>query len=243
MKKNILITGSARRIGAACIRYLHEQGHNLILHYHTSEIEAHALADQLNQKRPDSIRVIRADLSHLDDLTRLAQEASNAWGGLDALINNASAFYPQPIQEVTLEDWDILMDSNLKAPFFLIQQALPFLKERQGCVINIIDIHAERGLAGYPVYSMAKAGLAAMTRILAKDLGPEIRVNGVSPGAVLWPEQDMTESQKQDILERIALKRTGEPFDIARTVHFLLDQAPYITGQIIAVDGGRTLHC
>jgi pteridine reductase len=243
MKKNILITGSARRIGAACIRYLHEQGHNLILHYHTSEIEAHALADQLNQKRPDSIRLIRADLSHLDDLTRLAQEASNAWGGLDALINNASAFYPQPIQEVTLEDWDILMDSNLKAPFFLIQQALPFLKERQGCVINIIDIHAERGLAGYPVYSMAKAGLAAMTRILAKDLGPEIRVNGVSPGAVLWPEQDMTESQKQDILERIALKRTGEPFDIARTVHFLLDQAPYITGQIIAVDGGRTLHC
>ena len=243
MKKNILITGSARRIGATCIRYLHEQGHNLILHYHTSEIEAHALADQLNQKRPDSIRVIRADLSHLDDLTRLAQEASNAWGGLDALINNASAFYPQPIQEVTLEDWDILMDSNLKAPFFLIQQALPFLKERQGCVINIIDIHAERGLAGYPVYSMAKAGLAAMTRILAKDLGPEIRVNGVSPGAVLWPEQDMTESQKQDILERIALKRTGEPFDIARTVHFLLDRAPYITGQIIAVDGGRTLHC
>ncbi len=243
MKKNILITGAARRIGAACVRYLHEQGHHLILHYQTSQAEAQTLADELNLKRTNSIHPIAANLNRLEDLTRLVQEAAGVWDGLDAVINNASAFYPQPIQDVTLKDWDILMGSNLKAPFFLVQQALPFLTERQGCVINIIDIHAERGLAGYPVYSMAKAGLAAMTRVLAKDLGPGIRVNGVSPGAVLWPEQEITDSQKQDILERIALKKTGEPLDIARTVHFLLDHAPYITGQIIAVDGGRTLHC
>ncbi len=243
MLKNVLITGGAKRIGAACARLLHESDFNILLHYRSSERNALELCDQLNGIRPDSARTVKADLAIRAELLSLADYAKTAWGGIDALVNNASSFYPTGIDQVSEHDWDDLIGSNLKAPFFLTQALLKELSARRGCVINITDIHAERGLKGYPVYSIAKAGLVAMTRVMAKELGPDIRVNAVSPGAILWPEQDMSESVKQEIVERIALKRSGVPDDIARAVRFLIKEADYITGQVIAVDGGRTLFC
>lgn len=243
MKKNVLITGAAKRIGASCARVLHDEGCNIFLHYRSSKQDVLRLFKELNNKRPDSVKMMQADLLNIDDLTQLAVEAELAWEGLDVLVNNASAFYPQTIGGVTEQQWDELLGSNLKAPFFLSQKLSDTLIANQGCIINIIDIHAERGLKDYPVYSIAKAGLAAMTRILAKELGPDVRVNGVSPGAIIWPEQDMTEQDKVEILQRVALKRTGEPDDIAKTVRFLIAEANYVTGQIITVDGGRTLFC
>lgn len=187
--------------------------------------------------------IVQADLLKLAELQRLAAAVNAAWGGVDVLVNNASAFYPGDVADVTERDWDELLGSNLKAPFFLIQALLETLRERHGCVINIIDIHAERGLKSYPVYSIAKAGLAAMTRSLAKELGPTIRVNGIAPGAILWPEQPMNDATKEEILQRVALQRCGDPLDIARSVRFLIGDADYVTGQIIAVDGGRSLFC
>lgn len=243
MLKNVLITGGAKRIGAACARLLHESGFNILLHYRSSERNALELCDQLNGIRPDSAQMIKADLTIRAELLSLADYTKTAWGGIDALVNNASSFYPTGIDQVSEHDWDDLIGSNLKAPFFLTQALIKELSARRGCVINITDIHAERGLKGYPVYSIAKAGLVAMTRVMAKELGPDIRVNAVSPGAILWPEQDMSEAVKQEIVERIALKRSGAPEDIARAVRFLIKEADYITGQVIAVDGGRTLFC
>ncbi len=242
-KKNILITGAARRIGAACTRLLHSQGYNLILHYNRSATQAQTLCNELNNLRTDSACIIQADLQDLEAVERLAKEAITHWGGVNALINNASTFYPQVVGEVGEAGWNELVDSNLKAPFFLSQALMTTLDERRGCIVNIIDIHAERGLKDHPVYSIAKAGLAAMTRVLAKELAPNIRVNGVSPGAILWPEEELSESAKKEILERIALKRTGEPGDIAKAVAFLINDAPYVSGQNISVDGGRTLFC
>ncbi|WP_341327043.1 pteridine reductase [Methylotuvimicrobium sp. KM2] len=243
MRKNVLITGGAKRIGAACAKLLHESGFNILLHYRSSERSALQLSDLLNDIRPDSAQIIKADLAVKAELLLLADYAKTAWGGIDALINNASSFYPTGIGQVSEHDWDDLIGSNLKAPFFLTQALVEELSARRGCVVNITDIHAERGLKGYPVYSIAKAGLVAMTRVMAKELGPDIRVNAVSPGAILWPEQDMSEAVKQEIVERIALKRNGAPEDIARAVRFLIKEADYITGQVIAVDGGRTLFC
>lgn len=243
MVKNVLITGAARRIGATCARLLHEEGFNVCLHYRASLQDAEALCEELNRSRPDSAVIVQADLLKLDELQRLAEVANNAWGGVDVLVNNASAFYPGEVEAVTESEWEELLGSNLKAPFFLTQALLGALRERHGCVVNIIDIHAERGLKSYPVYSIAKAGLAAMTRSLAKELGPEVRVNGVAPGAILWPELEMDDAIKEEILQRVALQRCGDPVDIARTVRFLIDDANYVTGQIIAVDGGRTLFC
>lgn len=243
MRKNVLITGGAKRIGAACAKLLHESGFNILLHYRSSERSALQLSDLLNDIRPDSAQIIKADLAVKAELLLLADYAKTAWGGIDALVNNASSFYPTGIGQVSEHDWDELIGSNLKAPFFLTQALVEELSERRGCVVNITDIHAERGLKGYPVYSIAKAGLVAMTRVMAKELGPDIRVNAVSPGAILWPEQDMSEAVKQEIVERIALKRNGAPEDIARAVRFLIKEADYITGQVIAVDGGRTLFC
>jgi len=239
--KNILITGAAKRIGASCARLLHTEGHNIALHYHHSEQQALSLQRELNQIRPHSACSLKADLKQLDDIQQLATQASTQWNGIDVLINNASAFFPDDFATTSEQDWDTLLDTNLKAPFFLSQALLPSLRKNQGCIINIIDIHAERGLKGYPAYSISKAGLAAMTRSLAKELGPEIRVNGIAPGAILWPEQDMDEATKSDILARIALKRSGSPQDIARAVRFFINDADYITGQILAIDGGRTL--
>ncbi len=243
MNKNILITGAAKRIGASCARLLHHEGCNVFLHYRSSKQDALKLAEELNDIRPYSAWVIQADLLNMNELTSLVEEVKDVWGSLDVLINNASVFYPQQVDSVTEQAWDELLGSNLKAPFFLSQKVANLLAVNNGCIVNIIDIHAERGLKDYPVYSIAKAGLAAMTKILAKELGPDVRVNGVSPGAVLWPENEMSEQQKIEILQRVTLKRTGDPKDIAKAVHFLVADADYMTGQILTVDGGRTLFC
>ncbi|GFO72304.1 pteridine reductase [Bathymodiolus japonicus methanotrophic gill symbiont] len=239
--KNILITGGAKRVGAYCVRYLHAQGANIILHYRNSKNEAQALAGELNELRADSVRIYQAQLQDINALQELAEMAEQAWGGVDVLINNASAFYATGIAEVTESQWDDLLASNLKSPFFLIQALAPGLSKRQGCVVNIVDIHAERGLPGFPVYSIAKAGLTALTKILAKELAPQIRVNAVAPGAILWPEYESDEQQKQEIRAKVALQRTGSPEDIAKAIAYLINDAEYMTGQVLTVDGGRTL--
>jgi len=241
--RNVLITGAAKRIGAACARLLHSEGCNVLLHYRSSESDAQQLCSELNQQRPDSAKLIQADLLNMAELEAVAREASRVWGGIDVLVNNASSFYPTSIADVTERQWDELLGSNLKAPFFLAKALATTLADNKGCIINIVDIHAERGLSGYPVYSISKAGLAAMTKILAKELGPDVRVNGVAPGAILWPDNDLSEPAKLEILQRVMLKRSGEPIDIAKAVLFLIKDADYMTGQILTVDGGRTLFC
>ncbi|MGR8940937.1 MAG: pteridine reductase [Gammaproteobacteria bacterium] len=241
MKKNVLITGAAKRIGAECARRLHQEGCHVIVHYKSSEREALELCAELNRRRPDSASLLQADLLDTGCLEGVADAAQKIAGGIDVLINNASAFYPTPFGKVTEAQWDELFGSNLKAPFFLAQALRESLKARQGCIVNIVDIHAERGLPGFPAYSIAKAGLVAMTRVLAKEMGPEVRVNGVAPGAIIWPEHDLSEQGKAEILQRVALKRSGEPDDIAKAVLFLIKDADYVTGQVLTVDGGRTL--
>ena len=239
--KVVLITGAARRIGAATAHRLHTAGMNLALHYRRSKAEAEELCATLNRRRAESAVTLQADLLHTPNIGALIRSAADVWGGLDVLVNNASTFYATPVEAVVEEQWDELIGSNLKAPFFLSQAAAPLLRRRSGCIVNIIDIHAKRPLKGYPVYSIAKTGLAAMTRALAKELGPEIRVNGVAPGAILWPEANLSEDEKKAIVSRTVLKRTGCPDDIARTVLFMIRDADYITGQLLAVDGGRSL--
>jgi pteridine reductase len=241
--KTILITGAAKRIGAACVRFLHQSGHRLIVHYHQSQQEAEALCAELNQLRENSAYSIAANLEKIEEIQKLAQKSIEVWHGVDVLINNASVFYPQTTQEVTAASWQQIMACHLTAPFFLAQGLRDSLAERQGCIINLLDIHAERGLKNCPVYSLAKAGLAAMTRILAKELAPQIRVNGIAPGAILWPETPLTDLQKNLILERVALERIGDVDDIAQAMLFLIHNSPYITGQILTIDGGRTLFC
>jgi pteridine reductase len=241
MQKNVLITGAAKRIGAACARRLHREGCHVVVHYKSSEREALELCSELNRLRRDSASVLQGDLLDMGQLEAVAEAAQKIQGGIDVLINNASAFYGTPFGQVTGGQWDELLGSNLKAPFFLAQALRNTLKSRQGCIVNIVDIHAERGLPGFPAYSIAKAGLAAMTRVLAKEMGPEVRVNGVAPGAIIWPEHGLSDQTKEEILQRVALKRSGEPDDIAKAVLFLIRDADYMTGQILTVDGGRTL--
>lgn len=241
MPKNVLITGAARRIGAACARLLHGEGCNVVLHYHRSQPHALQLRDELNAARSNSAAAVNADLLDLRQVAMLAQTSVETWGGIDVLINNASQFFPGKIGDIREQDWDILLNSNLKAPFFLVQALAPFLAERQGCVINIADIYANKGLPGYPVYSIAKAGLLAMTKSLAKELAPAVRVNAVAPGAILWPEEGISENRKAEILQRIALQRSGNAEDIAKAVRFLIVDASYMTGQTLTVDGGRSL--
>ncbi len=243
MQKNVLITGAAKRIGAACARMLHGEGCNVFLHYRSSKEAALQLCFDLNQIRPDSAYMMQADLLKMEELEALASEACRVWGGIDVLINNASSFYPTAVADVTEQQWDELMGSNLKAPLFLAKSLSETLAKNRGCIVNIVDIHAERGLLGYPVYSIAKAGLVAMTKILAREFGPTVRVNGVAPGAILWPDNELSEQERQEILQRVALKRKGEPADIAKAVRFLIKDADYMTGQILTVDGGRTLFC
>jgi len=238
--KVALITGAARRLGAATVRLLHSQGMNIVLHYRASRDDAHALQEELNAKRENSIILIQADLMQTSKIASTVKQAIKAWGRLDVLVNNASGFYPTPLGEVDEKEWEYLIGSNLKAPFFLCQAAAEQLRQQHGCVVNIVDVHAERPLKGYPVYSIAKAGLVMLTRSLARELGPEVRVNGVAPGAILWPD-DMDDVTKQRIVSRTALKTQGTPDDIAGTVLFLIRDADYITGQILTVDGGRTL--
>jgi pteridine reductase len=240
--KVALITGAARRIGAEIARTLHAAGMDVVLHYRRSARAADELRHSLEAERPESAVLVQADLLDPAELPGVAAAAVEHYGRLDLLVNNASAFYPTPLGEVTGGQWDELTGSNLKAPFFLAQAAAIHLRSVGGCIVNLIDIHAERPLKDHPVYSIAKAGNAMMVKALARELGPEVRVNGVAPGAILWPEQGMSAEARQQILERTALKRAGSPADIARTVLFLVRDAPYITGQVIAVDGGRSVQ-
>ena len=237
----VLITGGARRVGAEIARALHAAGANILIHYRSAAAAAIILADEFNQVRPHSAAIHSAHLSAAEAPEKLVAAALLEYGRLDILINNASSFYPTPVGQITVPQWDDLIGSNLKAPLFLAQAAAPSLAKQRGLIINMIDIHALRPLKGHPVYSTAKAGLAMLTRALARELGPDIRVNGIAPGPVLWPEGDIDSELKREIVEKTALKRQGTPQDIARTALFLAKDAPYITGQIIAVDGGRSI--
>ena len=239
--KVVLVTGAARRIGAAIVTRLHENGARVAIHYRGSADAADALAQRLNTVRPQSAATFQADLLDTECLAPLVDDVV-AWGGrLDGLVNNASTFYPTPVGTITEDHWTDLMGSNLKAPLFLSQAAVPHLRRYQGAIFNLVDIHAQRPLRNHPVYGPAKAGLAMLTRALAKDLAPDIRVNGVSPGAILWPEEGMSDSAQQTILRQVPLERPGDPADIAGCVLYLLRDATYVTGQIIAVDGGRSI--
>ncbi len=239
--KVALVTGAARRIGAAISRCLHEDGANVVVHYRGSADEAMALCDELNELRTNSAMSIQADLAATARLPELIASVTSWHGTLDILINNASSFYPTPIGEISEDHWNELVGANLKVPLFLSQAALEALRASQGVIINIVDIHSQRPLREHAVYGSAKAGLAMLTRSLAKDLAPEIRVNGVSPGAIMWPEAGLSDAAKTSILEQIPAGRAGDASDIAGCVLYLVRDATYVTGQIIAVDGGRSI--
>jgi pteridine reductase len=240
--KTVLITGGAKRVGAAVVRELHAAGANLAIHYRSSSREAAALARELNAGRAGSVAIVAAELLEIEKLPALVEFAVRSFGGLDVMINNASTFYPARIGEITPAAWDDLLGTNLKVPTFLSQAAAPALRVSRGLILNIVDIHALRPLRDHTVYCTAKAGLHMLTRSLAKELGPEVRVNGIAPGPILWPSGDVAdESKRAKIIERTVLKRMGSPADIARTALFFATQAPYVTGQILAVDGGRSV--
>lgn len=240
--KVALITGAARRIGTAIAQTLHAEGMNLIIHYHSSRENAHQLQQQFNSIRDNSAVLFQTNLLHTGKLDCLVKDAEKIWGRLDVLINNASSFYATPVGTVTEDHWDDLIGTNLKAPMFLSQAAARPLARHRGCIVNISDVHADRPLKTYNVYSVAKAGLVMLTRALARDLGPDVRVNAVAPGAILWPEHGLDDITRHRIISRTALKRQGAPEDVARAVLYLIRDADYVTGQIIAVDGGRSLH-
>ena len=239
--KVVLVTGGAKRVGAAICRRLHAAGARLMLHYRSSAGEARLLQAELNGARPDSVSLIQADLLDLAKLPSLVDQTVLRFGRLDALVNNASSFYSTVMGEIEPEQWDDLMGTNVRAPLFLAQAAAVPLRKAQGAIVNISDIHAERPLRHYVVYSTAKAVLAGLTRALARELAPDVRVNAVAPGPILWPEGNDTfdEVSRQRIISHTPLRREGTPDDIARTVHFLLADAPYVTGETINVDGGR----
>jgi pteridine reductase len=236
-----LVTGAAKRIGAVIARTLHGSGANVAIHYLSSSAAADELAADLNSRRPGSAFTVSADVRDVRALEQMAKRVLERTQRLDILVNNASSFYPTRIGTITNEQWHDLVDSNLKAPLFLSQAVLPALRATRGVIVNIVDVHAQRPLRDHPVYGAAKAGLAMLTRSLAKDLGPDVRVNGVSPGAILWPDEGMSEGLRAAIIKQTALKRSGTPEDIAAAVLFLVRDAPYVTGQIIAVDGGRSV--
>lgn len=242
--KVVLVTGGAKRVGAAISRRLHAAGANVVLHYRSSRREALDLRDELNALRPASAAVCEADLLDLAALRTLVDQAIEKFGRLDALVNNASSFYATPLAEVNEQQWHDLLGTNLRAPLFLAQAAADELRRHHGCIVNIVDIHAERPMHGHLLYSIAKAGLAALTRALAQEMAPQVRVNAVAPGVIMWPENAawMDEEQRRKIVAHTLLKREGEPDDIARTVAFLIQDAPYVTGQVIAVDGGRSIN-
>lgn len=237
-----LVTGAAHRIGACIAQTLHQRGCNVFLHYHQSSDAVSALAGKMNAARPDSAIIVRADLGQQGDIEKLAGMVRSHTGQLDLLVHNASQFFPTEIGSTTGQQWDELMDSNLRGPYFLTQALLPELAVAGGSVVNLLDIHAKRPMRDHAVYCMAKAGLQMMTLALAKELGPQIRVNGVAPGAILWPEHDYSSEQRQKILKKIVMGRAGDPQDIASAVAYLGLDAPYVTGQVLAVDGGRSLN-
>ena len=235
-----LITGSARRVGASLAKEFHKHGYNILIHYHQSATDALQLTEELNSLRANSAHALHADLSDMNEVESLADAAQSIWGQIDLLINNASAFFPTPVEQSSQSQWDELINSKLRAPYFLSSALANNLKKQNGCIINMIDIHAQRGLPAHPIYSIAKAGLQMMTMSLAKELAPHVRVNGISPGAILWPEAELSQEQKDMIIEKTLLKRCGSAEDLAQAALFLAE-APYITGQILAVDGGKSL--
>jgi len=238
--KVVLITGGAKRVGAATCRRLHSAGANLMLHYRVSAGEARLLQAELNHQRKDSVALIQADLLDIAKLPATVEQTVQSFGRLDALVNNASSFFQTPVGEITAAAWEDLIGTNLRAPLFLSQAAAPALKKSQGAIVNITDIHAERPLKNYVVYSVAKAGLVGLTRSLARELAPEVRVNAIAPGPILWPDDEtFDELSRQRIISHTPLKREGTPEDIAKAVHFLLAEATYVTGETINVDGGR----
>lgn len=241
--KAALVTGGAKRVGAAICRRLHAQGANLMLHHRVSVAEARALQHELNTRRTGSVALIQADLLKSASLPDLVKTTVKQFGSLDILINNASSFFATAIGDINEKAWEDLIGTNLKAPLFLSQAAAGELRKRHGCIVNIVDIHAEFPMKNYVVYSVAKGGLLALTRSLARELGPEVRVNGVAPGTIVWPEDDnwSDEISRQRVINQTALKRIGEPDDIAKAVEYLVTAAPYVTGQVIAVDGGRSI--
>ncbi len=240
--KVALITGAAHRIGATTARKLHAAGANIVLHYNASKIAAEALQLELNSKRSKSAHIVQGDLLDFNNLSGIINESVSEWNRLDILINNASTFYPTPVGVVEERAWDDLMGSNLKAPFFLAQSAARHLKQYNGCIVNIVDIHADRPLKLYSVYSIAKAGLVMLTKAMASELSPEVRVNAVAPGAILWPEHELDAAVKERIISRTLLKRQGSPHDIANAILFLVKDAGYISGQVLTVDGGRSIN-
>lgn len=241
--KAVLVTGGAKRVGAAICRRLHAAGASVLVHYRSSALEARALQVELQARRAESVAVAQADLLKASAAPQLVKAAVKQFGRLDAVINNASSFYATTVGEITEAAWDDLIGTNLKAPLFLAQAAAPELRKTHGCIVNIIDIHAEFPMRNHAVYTAAKGGLLALTRALARDLGPEVRVNGIAPGTILWPEDETwrDEVSRQRIINQTALKRIGEPDDVAKAVQFLVAEAPYITGQVLVVDGGRSV--
>lgn len=238
--KTVLITGAARRVGAGIARHLHSKGMNIVMHYHTSEQDALRLVGALNRERANSATLVQADLLNAEAFTTLAATALEFTGRLDVLINNASQFYPNRMGETTTAQWRELVGTNMQAPFFLAQACLTPLRANRGCIINITDVHGVRPLKDYSIYSAAKAGLLMLTQTMARELGPEIRVNAISPGPIIWPE-NMPEETKQAIIEKTVLKRAGGPEDIAKAAWFLIEEAGYMTGQVLNVDGGASL--
>jgi pteridine reductase len=242
--KVVLVTGGAKRVGAAICRRLHASGAQIAIHYRSAEHEALDLQDELNKSRPKSTAVFQADLLDLCALPQLVHKVINKLGQLDALVNNASSFYATPLADIDEQQWNDLLGTNLKAPLFLAKVAADELRRRHGAIVNIADIHAERPMHGHLLYSAAKAGLVALTKGLAQEMAPQVRVNAIAPGVIIWPESETWQDQEQrrKIVAHTLLKREGEPEDIARTVQFLIADAPYITGQIISVDGGRSVN-
>ena len=237
----VLITGAARRIGAAVVRRLHAEGFDIALHYHRSTVEAQALAAELNAARADSVLTLDADLADSARLATMVNEAARWHGRLDALVNNASSFHATPVGSIDGAAWDNLFASNARAPLFLSQAAAPYLAMQQGAIVNMVDIYAERPLREHTVYGMAKAALVAMTQSLAIELAPQVRVNAIAPGAILWPENGKDYTERDAMIAATPLKRCGDPKDIASTVLWLLRDARFVTGQVIRVDGGRSL--
>jgi pteridine reductase len=236
----VLITGGAKRVGATICRRLHRAGASVMLHFRSSAGEARLLQAELNHVRPKSVALIQADLLDVAKLPSLVEQTVQTFGRLDALVNNASTFYQTTIGDIGIDDWNNLIGTNLEAPLFLAQAAAPALKKSQGSIVNITDIHAERPLKSYVVYSVAKAGLVGLTRSLARELAPDVRVNAVAPGPILWPDEEVfDEIARQRIISHTPLRREGSPDDIAKAVHYLLSEAPYVTGETINVDGGR----
>jgi len=239
--KVVLITGGAKRLGAAIAHKLHAEGARIAIHYHQSQQAAESLANVFNQQRERSAITIVANLNEAQLLPSVVERCANVFGQLDVLVNNASAFYPTPVGSITETQWNELMGSNLKAPLFLAQAAAPYLRRTEGLILNMVDIHAQRPLVEHPVYSIAKAGLVTLTKSLARELGPEIRVNAIAPGPILWPEHEMSSELQHEIIDKTALKRQGSPEDIARAALFFVKDASYVTGQILAIDGGRSI--